>query len=457
MKKKFLVGNQKKFRFPIYVVLIFMLASCVPDSNDLGINIFPPDDSIFVYTDTLYNLETNLVSSKVVFSSVYTTQPSSDKLFLLGALNDTITGLSSADVVTQVALSSLGNFGTDPLLDSLRFWLYCSDVEGDTTSEMHIKIHEFTGELLYENAYFSDYDIEGQYVSVPLVEKTITPKPDTYYEFYVTDQVFLNRISQAIKDSAFASVDSIQSVFKGFYITTEVDGTSNSMAKIGLANPISRLGFQYVHDSIDVDSVTEDSWDWYYMNFSELYTQKVNMFHHDFTGTALNELIDNPDAQTPILYVQGMAGVNVEIGIPEFDNYMGGEAISINSAKLVFDVVPDDISGIEVDDYPPNLMMAYETSDSSRQVVYDFLANTSTYNFGKLTRSNSVSAFLPPLYQYKFNVGLHLQSVLSGDLENVNLILYVNDPATTAKIIKLWSNESEQEGSLRLELVYTKF
>ncbi|MFC2129674.1 DUF4270 family protein, partial [Bacteroidota bacterium] len=184
---------------------------------------------------------------------------------------------------------------------------------------------------------------------------------------------------------------------------------------------------------------------------------KVNMFYHDYTGTALDQLIDNPSAKTPILYVQGMAGVNVKLSIPEFDSYLDSGAISINSARLVFEVVSDSISGIDAENYPQNLMLSNLTTDTTRVTIYDYLVNTTSSNFGRLIRSNSVSAFLDPLYLYKFNLGLHLQSILNGDIENTDLILSINDPASTAKIIKLWSNDSDHKGSLRLELVYTKF
>ena len=455
MKKKLRVGNLLKFRFTIYFVLFFLLISCEPDDNNLGLNIFPPSDTILVYTDTLYNLETQLVKSSPVFTSVFTASPSADKVLLLGALQDTITGLSRADFMTQIAFSTLGNFGVDPMLDSLNLWLYCKDIEGDTGQEMRIKVYEFTGDISKDIVYFSDYDVTDLFDPDPLVDEVYVPRAGVINRFKIDNQEFLDKIGQAITDSAFAAIDSIQQVIKGLYITTEVDAESNTMAKIGLASSGSRFGFQYVHDSIHVDSVTADSWDWYTFVYNPLYAQNLNMFEHDFTGTALDLMIDNPDAHSPILYAQAMAGVNVEINIPEFDSYLDSGAISINSARLVFEVIPDSVSGIIEEEYPVNLMLTNLLPDSTRQPVYDYITYGS--NFGKLSKSNSVSAFLPPLYQYKFNLGLHFQSVLSGELDNSKLVLSVDKPGTTAKIIKLWSNDSEQKGSLRLELVYTKF
>lgn len=454
MKKKFRVEGIMKFRLPIYIVLVFILASCEPDDNTLGLNIFPPSDTILVYTDTLYNLETQLVRSDPVLSSVDATL-SSSQVHLLGALQDSITGLAQAEIVSQIAYYSEANFGTYPLLDSLMLWLYCADVEGDAEKFVRLKIHEFTGDLEYEEDYYSDYDVTDQYDPVPLVDEFVLFKADSLYEFYIDNPDYLDRIAQAIEDTVFTGVDNVQERFKGFYITTEVTAESNTMAKIGLANTASRFGFQYVHDSVHVDSVTDDNWRLYTMNFNQYYCQKLNIFHHDYTGTALEQMIDVPDSHSSILYVQGMAGVNVEIAVPEFDRYLDSMGISINSAKLVMEVAPDSITGIFEENYPDRLMLTNRISDTEKQHVYDYVTNSSS--FGYLSKSNAVSAFLPPLYQYKFNLGLHYQSILTGDLDNTKLVLSIADPASSGKIIKLWSNDSDMDRRLRLELLYTKF
>lgn len=458
MKKKFLVGDLLKMRHTIYATLLLVLVSCEPENAKLGIDLFPPSDTILVYTDTIYNIEAKLVRSNPIFSSVNFGSPNSDRLFLLGALNDTITGSSTADIATQFTFTSLGNFGDDPtIVDSLKLLLYVKDVVGDTSQDMRIIVHELTESLSRNEVYYSDYDISGKYDPLPLVDEVISPVENTFYEFDITNVDFRDRIWQAIRDSAFYTVDSLQNVFYGFYITSEVDENSNLMAKIGLANPISRLGFKYVHDSVSIDTVEADDWDWYSMNFNEYFSQKVNMFQHDYSGTALEDKIDNPTAVNPVLYVQGMAGVNTQLSIPEFESYLDSGGVSINSARLVFEVLPDSMSGIAANDYPQNLMMSGVSSDTTRVVIYDYLTTGGSSNFGRLIRSNSVSAFLNPLYMYRFNLGMHLQSILTGQIENTDLVLYMNDPVVSTDIIKLWSNDSDHKGSLRLELVYTKF
>jgi hypothetical protein len=120
-------------------------------------------------------------------------------------------------------------------------------------------------------------------------------------------------------------------------------------------------------------------------------------------------------------------------------------------------VVPDSITGIPEEEYPQQLMMETRLEDGSYIPMYDQVIGTDRVFFGMLTQSNENSAFLDPLYFYTFNIARHLQSVVSGEIVNGDLFIYVDNPATSNKIIKCWSNHSGNKGGLRLELIYTKF
>ena len=86
MKKKFLVGDLLKMRHTIYATLLLVLVSCEPENAKLGIDLFPPSDTILVYTDTIYNIEAKLVRSNPIFSSVNFGSPNSDRLFFTRCL-----------------------------------------------------------------------------------------------------------------------------------------------------------------------------------------------------------------------------------------------------------------------------------------------------------------------------------------------------------------------------------
>jgi hypothetical protein len=449
----------RKVRVPISILSIsfFFFLSCEPDNNRLGVDIFPPGDTILVFTDTISDFETRLVRSRPRITSESSQTATNTRAFLLGSKRDSLTGLSKADIVTSLTIITAGAFGDDPLVDSLILSLYVTQVDGDTTQEMRILVYEFLDTLFYENDYYSDYDISGKYDPEPLVDRNIIPKPNTYYEFNITDPEYVQRVLDAARDTVFQYRSLVEDKFRGLYITTETVEEGGALVKVQLANGLSGLKFRYLHDSIDIDTATLSDYRSYSMNFNESYAEKVNIFTHDFTGTAIEDYVDNPDAEPPIAYAQGMAGVNTKISIPGFEDYLGEGLIALNAANLLFFIVPDSLSGIPREQYPAKLMIETLHSDDTYIPIYDQVISSNTSSFGKLNQSNEFSAFLDPRYFYAFQVGRHLQSVISGEIENGDLIIYVDNPSSTAQVIKFWSNYSGMNGGLKLELIYTKF
>jgi hypothetical protein len=453
--------TRRRGKFPLMFLSVILmgliLIGCEPDKNTLGIDIFPPQDGIAVYTDTITDFETMLVRSRPRVTSIK--QGTEGRTFILGSMVDTMTGLSKAEIVTEFSITQFGDFGEDPFIDSLSLWLYVSEVIGDTAQEMHIKVYEFLDSLSMDSVYYSDYDVTGKYNPEPLVDEVFTPRAGELVRFDINNQELLNKIIDATNpiDSIFAYNSYFQRNFNGLYITTETVGDGGAFAKLQLANNFSGLRFRYYHDSISIAARDTVSLSTYYIGFNEVFAQKINIFHHDFTGTALESLIDDPNARSPIAYAQGMAGVNLKISVPDLEEYVGTGQVALNAARLVFYVVPDSVSGISEEDYPLQLMMERQLADVTPAPLYDQVTNTNPFQFGKLTQSNENSAFLEPLYYYSFDVGRHFQSVISGDIENNDLFIFVNNPATTTKIVKFWSNYSDQKGSLKLELIYSKF
>ncbi len=432
--------------------------ACDPENNNLGVDIFPSEDTIMVYTDTITDLEARLVRSRPRITSI-SGNASSSRTFFLGSMVDSMRGHTRAEIVTEFGLSRAGEFGEDPYIDSLRLSLFINEVMGDTAAGMRIRVYEFLDSLSMDSSYYSDYDVTGKYDPEPLVDEVIVPEPGTLYDFEINDPDLLNRIIAATnpEDSVFFYPFRMQRLFRGLYITTEPATEGGALTKLQLSNALSGLKFKYFHDTIVEIAADTIPLSTYSLSFKEAYVQKVNIFQHDFTGTTIASYLDDPDAVPDIAYAQGMAGVNVKVTIPDITDYVGEGDIAINAARLVFYVVPDSIIGIPQEEYPQQLMMETRLDDGTYIPMYDRVIGTSSVFFGMLTQSNENSAFLDPLYFYTFNIARHLQSVVSGEIGNGDLYIYVNNPATSNKIIKFWSNHSDHVGGLRLELIYTKF
>jgi len=134
----------------------------------------------------------------------------------------------------------------------------------------------------------------------------------------------------------------------------------------------------------------------------------------------------------------------------------------INSATLVFDVVPEEESGILYDDLPSRLMVATILEGDSYEPIYDYYVqllndpNQVAAGFGGYKKAESKGMFSDTTYTYRFNMGLHFQSMVDGTKPDNDFILQLSSGLSNPKFSMLWSNLPTNERRIRLEIVYLK-
>lgn len=456
---------KKKFRWlsaAIIPGLAGMLVSCEYNANSLGTDVLPPGDNVIVYHDTIFEIDAYTMRGKPVKTSE---NYSPTKLMLLGSMEDTIIGLSKAEVVTQFNPTATYLPADNLEIDSLFLALYIYDFLGDTEQDITLSVYEFTERIYLDTAhsYYSDYDIEGKFDPEPLVQQTITPASDATYELLIEDQEFIDKFLAIQADTNYFYNDSIfKDYFNGFYITAEPVSSEGTMARVQLSNIASRLTMKYANDSTDVDSTAERDFSYAHFGINQYTSQKINIFEHDYTGTALEDIVDNEQAITPYSYVQGMSGVNTRFSFANLQEWMDQNPLIINSATLVFDVVPEEESGILYDDLPSRLMPGTILDDDSYEPIYDYYVllindpNQLATRFGGYKKAESQGLFSDTTYTYRFNMGLHFQSMINGEKVENDFVLQIDDGLINPKYSKLWSNLSTNERRIRLELVYLK-
>jgi Domain of unknown function (DUF4270) len=454
MKKKYLWVNA------IIFGLLGLVTSCQMGDYELGTDILPPGDNVLVYQDTIFEIDAYPVTGKPLATSenfVLT------RRMLLGSVEDSIFGKSTASVVTQFNTTSAYIPAPNTEIDSLFLALYVYDFVGDEDQDMTLSVYEFNERLYIDSVYYSDYEIAGKYNPLPLVQKTITPEAGTTYELLIEDQDFIDKFLAIETDTSIFSYDSVfKDYFNGFYITAEPVSSEGTMARIQLNNVLSRLTMKYANDSTEVDSTVERDFNYAHFSINEYSTQKINLFEHDYTGTRLEELIDNEGAGGPYSYVQGMSGVNTRFSFANLTEWMDQNPIIINNASLVFDVVPEEESGILYEDLPDRLMIGSILEDESYEHIYDY--NILLYNdpnriateFGGYMKGESAGLFSDTTYTYRFKMGLHFQAMLDGTKTDNDFILQLDDGLISPKKSKLWSNLPANERPIRLEIVYLK-
>ena len=260
-------------------------------------------------------------------------------------------------------------------IDTLLFALHVIDYVGDMEQEITLSVHEFQERIYFgDSLYKSDYNAEGKFDPEPLAVKSFLPEDGTTVEFLIEDQDFINKWLAVESDTNVFKNDSIfKDYFNGLYITAETSTEEGVMARVQLNNTLSRISLKYANDSTEVDSTAGRDFRWSHFAINEFSSQKINIYEHDHSGTYLSTIIDRPTATTAYSYVQGMAGVNTRFALASLAEWMAKSPISINSASLVFDVVPEEEAGIAIDDLPNRLMLGTILNDNSYEPIYDFL------------------------------------------------------------------------------------
>ncbi len=448
----------------IIIGLIGALASCEYNNNALGTDLLPPGDNVIVFGDTIFEIDAYTLRGKPVKASEIFGS-NATRLTLLGSLEDTIIGLSKAEVVTQFNNTATYRVADNLEIDSLFLALHIYDFLGEVEQDVNLSVYEFTERIYFDSdhTYYSDYDVEGKYDPVPLAQATITPANGTTYELLIEDQDFIDKFLAIQSDTTTFYNDSIfKDYFNGFYITAEPVSSNGTMARIQLNSPQSRLTMRYANDSTDVDSTAERDFAYAHFAIDQYRSQKFDLFEHDYTGTSFEGIIDDEQSNSPYTYVQGMAGVNTRFSFANLQEWMDQNPLIINSATLVFDVVPEEESGILYDNLPGRLMLGTILDDGEYELIYDFyvlLVNDPTQQastFGGYKKAESKGMFSDTTYTYRFNMGLHFQYMLDGAKEDNDFILQLDDGSFNPEYSKLWSNLPANERRIRLEIVYLK-
>jgi len=461
IKRIFLMKKKDLWAIAAFTLVVGLVSSCQLSDKELGVDILPPGDSVMLYYDTIFEIEAYPVTAKPQLTSETTF--SSSRRMLLGSMEDTIVGSYKGSVVTQFNTSTTFNVAPNTVIDSLFLAIYMFDFLGDTDQDINLSIYELTERIYMDTLYYSNYNPEGKYNPVPLVQQTISPEDGSTVELLIEDQDFIDKFLAISTDTNYFVSDSLfKDVFNGFYITAEPVSTEGTMARIQLANPATRLTMKYANDSTDVDSTAGPDYAYAHFAINEFTSQKINIFEHDFSGTTLEGIIDDPGATTPYSYVQGMGGVNTRFSFAKLSEWMDRVPLVINSATLVFDVVPEEESGILYDDLPRRLMIGTILEDGNYEPIYDY--HVLWYNdpqktaarFGGYKKAVSQGMFYDTTYTYRFNMGLHFQSMVDGVKPDNDFILQLDDLMENPRIVKLWSNIPANERRIRLEIVYLK-
>ena len=427
-KRSGLLQNSIPLTLSILTLIITLSGGCEDEPDVLGLDLLP--DSIRAYVNNAEIIQAYTREGDSLVSN-------RNSQFIMGSHIHPVFGQTIASLVTEMSLIEYESysFGTDPVQDSVILRFDFSGYTGDPLSTLMFHVYEYEEELRTDTNFYSNTDVDGKFNPAVLGTGQINYN-DSIIKIFIEDQDFIDKFLLA-PDSTYKTNDNFQTYIRGLYIVPELISGEGAVVKLDFVNYPGVLGIYY-------RNAEEDSLD-YFLEVGGGTSKELSLFEYDLSGSPLEENLNNGDGPDSLVYIASPGVVNAIISFPELESWRDSMPIAINHAQLIITPLDTLSSSIKIQDYPALLELLRYGSDGVNRYVYDYMLNSSTYGGSYDSETNS----------YSFNLKVHLQSYLNGDLDNVDLILRPGSNAETYNQLILYGGTSNHSGRMRLEIVYT--
>lgn len=412
----------------LVILLAFFISSCTTDPDFLGGNLIPDKDRLGLELDTSFVISAYTKTSDTLLSGPISTAT-------LGYVHDDIFGKTKAGFMMQFKMPVLNfSFGEGAVADSLVLTLKLKGYYGDKTNPLVVRAYELTDSLRADSLYNVLGSMDGRYSPEVLGETT-----------YFGDSLLKIKLSGELANRLI-SLDSVTrskhtnfvNAFKGLYIKAEDLGLNQkSMYYFDLTNTVNHLSIHY-HNT-EKDSLKVGF-------YNDSYTPRYNHFENDYTlASELRKIkfLNDTLNQDSVFYVQGLGGVYGLLKLEDITNWLDSMPVVINRAELIIErensvLLPEDsiLSSIAI--YVPT------SSSSGVKKIVDYASFPATFG----------GSFVKAKNHYSFNITLHLQQVLTGDVASKELVLESPNIYSEANRVILRSGNHRRK--IRLALTYTK-
>ncbi|MFH2141648.1 MAG: DUF4270 family protein [Bacteroidota bacterium] len=415
-------------------MIIGILFSACDKDTDLGLEVQPESDRLFLqYTDTI-NIQSFTVSEDSLSSY-------SNSLNILGSYVDPVFGVANASFLTQVRLSS-NNVVFDQQKDgSLAFdeivlYLRVNDGYGNSSSNQNVSVYKLSSSIYKDSVYYSDIQTESYYQVTDLVG-------EISYSLAQSDTVLPIVLNTSFGESIlfadtanFIDNDAFLNFLKGLYLKVEEVTSDGVITYFDLLSDQSYMTLKY-HDSQGTyafDFVINNN------------CARINAFNHDYSLTVFNANINNSSFQDSVLYLQGLGGVKTRILFPNINYWRSIQGIAINKAELFIPIetAENSLNSFTV---PEKLTVRAIKSDMSSEMIIDDPYFNSNNNYFNGAYSSDEKA-------YRMNITRYFQYLLKGTYSDNGLYLFPN--LTRVEANRVVINSGQHSNNMKLLITYTK-
>ena len=438
--------------------LVVLLLNACADPTGIGADLLEEDQVDVEFTDTL-SLKSKIERSDSVrtYSPFLSSQLNS---YLFGNFKDPVFGNTLASNYLQLRLEFDKVDFTNSVLDSIILVIPydTTGIYGDISETFGMDILQVVEEMPRLDEHFSNTTFETD--MLPLMNYEFTPTldsipfisyvnstPDTIsfphlrIPIMMTDpikEIFFNQDTNYYEnDTTFFS----NSGFHGLHLNPTLETAGLLSFELGLTG--SGIYVYYVKD----DTLETQ----FRFELNELSTRTVN-YQQDYSGSIVESFLENPDLTDTLAFVQSMAGLNLNIEVPNITDLKG---IIVNKAELELNIA--SIEGDSPDLYGPieQLLISKRNSEGNLEVISDVVfsgGSTAALNsvFGGIIETGDDGA--PDLY--KMNLSSHIQDMIDG-VEPNTIIITPLSTSERAFRVPLYG-ASHPEYRIKLKLAYTK-
>lgn len=375
---------------------------------------------------------------------------------LIGNYKDTAFGLVSSNVYVQPLLSSNGLIfspdGETIAVDSIVLSLSYSGYYGDTTASQTFEVYRLAESLSDTSEYYSNASLLVE--PALLGTKTFFPRPNSETTIFQPnntggvdttvldpqvriklDNVLANEIISKGGQTELSNNESFTEFFKGLYITPVLNGTPNNGQNAILYFSLTATNTQMTiyYTSTDVDNNESKVAVNFPINSSSV---RFNTFSHDYSGSSVERVLQNPNNPSTVAYTEAMAGVETVVRFTNLDSIFSNNVI-INKAELVLPAASPTGNA-------PALVVANRNDQDSLQFIPDIFEST-TYFDGEYDSLKQA---------YTFNIARYMQTIVNGTSNDNGLTVLVTGSAVKAdRTVLLTENNSGEK--IKLNLYYT--
>lgn len=443
--------------FGLAIALFLTIAAC-NDSSVIGLDLVEDDQLNLQYSEDIpFQLTTVLgepIRTYKIIEGSGGNFPVIVGSYLLGRLEDPTFGVAESSIYSELGLNIIrfdrGNadFMVDSAILVMPYTL--SGFYGDTTEEVQVEVYEIIENLDVDRSYTSD---ERPLIGdTPIATYSFRPTPNTPYRFLdfqrggvdtlissflriPLDMSFAQRFVEA-DTSNFSSNTDFKQFLNGLHL--KVNNASNTMMSFDLSigdggNPQDPglVGGMYLYyDTLGTEGNPRE----YFFPFSprSLFPiTKFTAFSHDYTNTPIEKSLEDEEAD--LVYIQGMAGVNIKVTLPDLSEL---ENTIINQARLQLTLIEEVGSDQIVSNKPPpeQLLLFERIGPNNYTLIEDFrvaaralgVRLTDAYG-GNLVATGQDST----MRTYTISMSEHLQRIVKGEAENE---IYIRVASTATQV-----------------------